>query len=198
MKYLIAVVACVVSVGLFLPASVLADGPSLFGQSPIGQSIKALVQLPPGWDKRLSASDSGDPCKSSRFTCVMGDEAVRDNETGLVWEKAPDFVNFRPWNSALLSCANRITGGRMGWRLPSLHELSSLVDPSIADPGPRLPIGHPFLNVQSNFYWTASAKSDDAAVAWGVNTREGSVVGDGKLSQHLTWCVRSAGPLVIY
>lgn len=178
------------------PTAVLADGWSSIAAAPV--PLKALAQLPPVWDKRLTANDSGDPCNSSRFTCVMGGQAVRDNETGLVWEKSPDTVNFRPWASALNSCANRITGGRMGWRLPSVHELSSLMDPSIANPGPRLPQSHPFINVQSNFYWAATGRSDDSAVAWGANFLEGTVVGDGKPSAHLSWCVRSAGPLSIY
>lgn len=183
---------------LAVPVSGWADGPGFFGASPISQLSKSLAGIPPVWDKRLPANDSGDPCNSSRFTCVMGGEAVRDNETGLVWEKAPDFVNFRPWRSGLQHCANRITGGRMGWRLPSLSELSSLVDPSAADPGPRLPMGHPFLNVQSGVYWSASGRSDDAAVAWGVNFREGTAVGDGKTAQSLSWCVRSAGQMEVY
>lgn len=193
------ILAGLIVVGLFSAAgSVQADGGSFFGMSPIGQSLKALAQLPPVWEKKLSASDSGDACNSSRFTCVMGGQAVRDNETGLVWEASPDFVNFRPHGSALLSCANRITGGRMGWRLPSLHELSSLVDPSVADSGPRLPVGHPFTNVQAHYYWTATGRSDEPGSAWGVNFREGSVVADGKPAQHLAWCVRSAGPISAY
>lgn len=168
------------------------------GMSPIGQSLKALTQLPPVWDKKLSANDTGDPCNSSRFSCAMGGQIVRDNETGLVWEASPDFVNFRPWYAALQHCANRVTGGRMGWRLPSLHELSSLVDPSVADPGPRLPVGHPFTNVQVAFYWTATVRSDDQAIVWGVNLREGTLIGDGNSSQHLSWCVRGAGPIDTY
>jgi hypothetical protein len=183
---------------LCMPVLVYADGPDFFGRSPIGQSLKALAQLPPVWDKRLSANDSGDPCNSSRFTCVLGGEAVRDNETGLVWERSPDFVNFRPWRSGVQHCANRITGGRMGWRLPSAHELTSLVDPAIPDPGSRLPVGHPFTNVLSTFYWTSTANASDQATVWGVNLREGGVVADGKSGNNLSWCVRGAGPIDVY
>jgi hypothetical protein len=180
-----------------IPAATQADGMPPW-MSPIGQSIKGLAQLPPTWDKKLPANDTGDSCNSARFTCVMGGQVVRDNETGLVWEASPDFVNFRPWYAALLHCANRITGGRMGWRLPSPHELSSLVDPSVADPGPRLPVGHPFTNVQSAFYWTAAANANDSATVWGVNLREGGLGADNKSSQNLSWCVRGAGPVEAY
>jgi hypothetical protein len=44
------------------------------------------------WDKQLDASN-GDPatgCNSDRFTCLFGDTVVRDNETGLVWERSPN------------------------------------------------------------------------------------------------------------
>src|SRR2546425_8806330 len=46
--------------------------------------------LPPTWDKTLPANNPGGACPatSSRFTCVMGNAAVRDNETGLVWEQS--------------------------------------------------------------------------------------------------------------
>ncbi len=193
------VLVSVIAIGLLsVPVHTQADGMPPSWMSPIGPSLKALAQLPPVWDKKLPANDTGTPCNSSRFSCAMGGQVVRDNETGLVWEASPDFVNFRPWYAALLHCANRITGGRMGWRLPSLHELSSLVDPSVADPGPRLPLGHPFTNVQVAFYWTASVKSDDQVDAWGVNFREGGLAANGKSSQNLSWCVRGAVPIDTY
>lgn len=191
-------VICRLLVCALIPMFIVTQGTFAFGQSSSGASNKSLPQVPPVWDKRLAANDGSEPCNSSRFTCVMGGEAVRDNETGLVWERSPDSVNFRPLGSGLLHCANRITGGRMGWRLPSVHELASLIEPTIADGGPRLPLGHPFLNAQARFYWTATAKSDDSAVAWGINFREGTAVGDSKLSQQLSWCVRGSGPIEAY
>ena len=51
----------------------------------------------------------------------------------------------------------------MGWRLPGVHELSSLVDPTRTS-APLLPVGHPFRGVRTRaitgqpdeFYWTTS------------------------------------------
>src|SRR6266850_4969907 len=93
--------------------------------------------LPQAWDKTLLANDTGDPCNSARFKCVMGGAAVRDNETGLVWERSL-VVTTQTWASALGRCANLSSGGRKGWRLPSFAELSSLVDPSVVPTAPRL------------------------------------------------------------
>ena len=92
------------------------------------------------WDKKLP--------NTSRFTVLtdFGGAAVRDNETGLVWEQSPE-AKTENWSGARFHCTRLTTGGRKGWRLPSVHELASLVDPSVA-PGPTLPAGHPFTNVQ--------------------------------------------------
>ncbi len=79
---------------------------------------------------------------AKRFV-VLGDfnnEAVLDRETGLVWERSPD-PNSRTWYDAVRSCWLRQVGGRMGWHLPTVEELGSLVDPTVPPPGPGLPLG---------------------------------------------------------
>ena len=83
------------------------------------------------WDKVLPAAE--------RFIVLeaFNNEAVRDNETGLVWERSPDPTS-NTWSAARFICATKIVGGRKGWRLPSFSELSSLVDTSVA-PNPLLP-----------------------------------------------------------
>src|SRR6188768_4297245 len=81
--------------------------------------------LSQSWDKKLSGA--------SRFTVLsdFGGAAVRDNETGLVWEQSPETKTVN-WMNARFQCTSRKIGGRMGWRLPSVHELASLVDPSVS------------------------------------------------------------------
>lgn len=136
------------------------------------------------WDKKLT---------TGRFTVLsaFGGAAVRDNETGLVWEQAPSTAT-ASWFGARLTCADKAVGGRKGWRLPSLPELTSLIDPSVASPGPTLPAGHPFTNVQqSAAYWSATTSAEAPTGAWAVLFFDGLVrPGDQYLNGGQVWCVR--------
>lgn len=136
----------------------------------------------PSWDQTLPAA--------TRFVVLTNwnSEAVLDRETGLVWEQAPQTV--ATWIIARAICVNKTTGGRKGWRLPSVHELASLVDPSVPFPGPTLPAGHPFTGVLSTGYWSASPNAEDPTDAWLVPFGSGFVGTTFKASSHQVWCVR--------
>ena len=127
----------------------------------------------------------------------MNGEAVRDNETGLVWEKEPS-PTLQIWPNARGFCANKTVGGRKGWRLSSIEELASLIDPSVPSPGPTLPPGHPFLNVQQDAYWAATTDANISTNAWGGDFNNGSVNAFIKTFTLLVWCVRGDGPLAQY
>ena len=137
----------------------------------------------PSWDKALPASQ--------RFVVLpsFNNDAVLDKETGLVWEKSPQSAAVSAPN-ARLACANKAVGGRKGWRLPALPELTSLVDPSAASPGPTLPSGHPFAGVQSANYWSATAHLDNPTLIWGVGFGNGAALGVSKAFDQRVWCVR--------
>jgi hypothetical protein len=77
----------------------------------------------PSWNQTLTSS--------KRFIVLtnMNQEAVLDMETGLVWEKSPSSEEFE-WIEAQRHCVTLVKGNRMGWRLPTIQELTSLVDPT--------------------------------------------------------------------
>ena len=110
------------------------------------------------------------PSATQRFVILpaFNSDAVLDKETGLVWEKSPQTTSAR-WSVARRTCIEKNVGGQKGWRLPSLPELRSLVDPSVAPPGPTLPPGHPFLAVQSAVYWSETRVGEDPTGAWAVH-----------------------------
>ncbi len=155
-------------------ASVEAESPKTGGEE-ADQTLS--------WDKAMPASQ--------RFAVLaaFNNEAVLDKETGLVWEKSPQSAAVSLPN-ARLACSNKAVGGRKGWRLPALPELASLVDPSIASPGPTLPAGHPFMAVQSANYWSASAHVDNPTLTWGVGFSNGAALGVSKSFDQRVWCVR--------
>lgn len=155
-----------------------------------GPTMKTLDEIPPAWSQTLRADD-GDPvtgCGSSRFECVMDGEAVLDKETGLVWEQSPETTRSN-WGQAFVRCQSIQTGGRMGWRLPRIEELASLMALRLS--GMALPAGHPFRNIDANNYWSATTSPIDSSVA-----RMMIVVGlvdqvpASKSSLQGVWCVR--------
>ena len=107
---------------------------------------------------------------AQRFVILptFNSDAVLDKETGLVWEKTPQKTVAR-WSAARRICTEKNVGDQTGWRLPSLPELRSLVDPSVVPPGPSLPPGHPFLAVQSAVYWSETRVGDNPSGAWAVH-----------------------------
>jgi hypothetical protein len=138
---------------------------------------------------------------SLRFRVLTGfnNAAVLDKETGLVWERSPD-SGTRDWLVAHRFCIDRAVGNRTrkGWRLPTVQEIVSLVDPTRA--APSLPAGHPFTNVEPDFYWSATTFGENPALAWGAgfenNLTEPGARFTDKTTKRFVWCVRSghAGP----
>ncbi len=143
------------------------------------QAVDGPYYAKPAWDQVKGAG---------RFLVLTNwnKEAVLDKATGQVWEKAP-IVPATSWWNARDTCANKAVGGRKGWRLPSVVELSNLVDPANADPA--LPTGSPF-SIFSIGYWSASAHAELSTGACLVDFFNGLVLSPGKTDSGLVWCVR--------
>ncbi|HZS12527.1 MAG TPA: DUF1566 domain-containing protein [Nitrospirales bacterium] len=124
---------------------------------------------------------------AERFTLVLNGEAVLDARTTLVWEREPAAFH-GTWMEAAPYCAEQRTGGASGWRVPTVEELKSLVEPEQHDPA--LPAGHPFQNIKSAIYWTATPSERDDIVAWHVSFLSGEAVTDQKSQTRRVWCVR--------
>jgi hypothetical protein len=126
---------------------------------------------------------------SRRFTLVFDNTAVLDHETGLVWERTPSTTPML-WTASQSACYQLTRAGRRGWRVPTIAELSSLLDMLQA---PALPPGHPFVfSGQPGTFWSSTssiAAPDTQAVAVVFDS---GIVGTGsKASTQLkVWCVR--------
>ena len=141
----------------------------------------------PSWDQTLPAA--------TRFIVLTNFslEAVLDRETGLVWERAPSRFAFGDQFEAHNQCNNRRVGARKGWRLPTLQELSSLLDPfqvNAAQDNVALPAGHPFLGVNLNYFWSATSGAANANEGWTFFWGDGQPRRFDKASTGNIWCVR--------
>ena len=159
-----------------------------------GEDLRGVTE---NWDKKLDATNGqADGCNSDRFTCVLDGLAVRDNETGLVWQRfvspEPPPFNVYSWDHAR-NCSGSALGNRMGWRLPSFPELASLIEPSegqgLGPPSgqdihfrisiPRSAIGRRRIKANPNVAYLVSFHID----TYGVTRSD-------KAQRFKRWCVR--------
>ncbi len=132
---------------------------------------------------------AADSTVSSRFRLVLNGAAVKDNSTGLIWEQEPDREH-DVWGASVARCATKEVGGQKGWRAPAVDELKTLIDVSQHDPA--LTAGHPFSNIKSEIYWTATPHPTDDMVAWQISFFSGEPVTDQKSGTRRLWCLLGA------
>lgn len=132
----------------------------------------------------LSAHEAGSAAE--RFALVLDGAGVKDNQTGLIWEQAPD-LEHDVWSRSVERCRTKAAGGKTGWRAPTIQEMKTLIDPAQKDPA--LPKGHPFANIKSAIFWTATPHPTDDIVAWQVSFFSGEPVTDQKSGTRRMWCV---------
>lgn len=129
--------------------------------------------------------------KAERFQVLQpfGGLAVMDQETGLVWERSPSGGAFT-WDQAHQYCNSLVIGARMGWRLPTLQELTSIL--SIGAPN-NLEPGNPFNVIPpwniGEVIWSATTSATSPTDAWTMNLASSlTPVNKGALAR--CWCVR--------
>ena len=167
-----------------------AQAGSLEPPGPPAPTMQTLAELQPNWNQLLTTP--------ARFKLVMNGEGVLDIETGLVWEKNPAGGSTPFWADAVNHCYLRVAGNRFGWRLPTVEELASLIEPGSAST-PTLPAGHPFV-LPAFFppggvgFWTISTYTNPTGgtqASWAVSFITGTpyiqTKGDVPLN---AWCVR--------
>ena len=136
------------------------------------------------WDTQID--------RPNRFVVLRAfdNQAVLDRETGLVWDREPR-DQLRTFSGTFNSCYAREIGGRLGWRPPTMPEITSLLDRTQAFP--PLPLGHPFdISGLTRDVWTASTVAGtDPSQAYTQDMRNDGFLGSTTKDQELNyWCVR--------
>ena len=121
------------------------------------------------------------------------DEVVYDTQTKLMWQRVPSKTT--AWPAAKIWCGQFAHAGFKDWRLPTVHELASLVSYGLGSDGGGLAAidQGAFPNSLSDF-WSATPIKGSASVALSVEFNVGNVSAE-KISGGMgVRCVRgSAG-----
>jgi quinol monooxygenase YgiN len=134
-----------------------------------------------------------------RFTDNQ-DGTVTDRLTGLIWLKDADTFGEVSWQQALSNARNLSSGyyglndgsAKGDWRLANIREMLSLIDYGESDP--IIPAKHPFKNVRTAIYWTATTLAPAPRLAWMMTLGIGPTVFDIKHSPaSRMWPVRAHG-----
>jgi hypothetical protein len=188
---LVTTIFIAVALALFLPCLCIAG--DLEPSAAPAPTMKTLDEIPPTWSQILPANkrfvELEVPCTGPICPIPAPIWGVLDKETGLVWEKSPSTDTYT-WTVAQTHCYQlENPNGRKGWHLPTIEQLASLVDTSV-NGSPKLPSGHPFTNVQSDFYWSATTGASYTTYAWYVHFFNGTVYTNLEANRYYVWCVR--------
>jgi len=150
--------------------------------------------------EKVSCTGSGQDAETYQGGLIRKDrfdiqgKAVFDRLTGLSWTKNASPAEFPlTWAEAfeaVKQLGESGYGGIQGWRLPTRRELFSLM--SHQHVNPALPAGHPFTDVFSGYYWTASMCARLKDQAWYVHLGGGRIYRGMRYGSYMVWPV--SGP----
>lgn len=99
---------------------------------------------------------------------VHGDGTVSDDVTGLMWQQVDG--GEMTWQAAAAYAAVLTTGGHADWRLPTGHELFSIVNHGRASPALDT---NAFTASTAQYWWSADTQADDPSRVWSLNAGGG-------------------------
>jgi hypothetical protein len=144
----------------------------LVGLLALGIAVGLSLSLRP---REVAADSVG--CHFAPMAGVVGDSATR-----LSWQQSSAGMVYT-WDDAARYCATLDLHG-MGWRLPSVKELQTVIDETRAMPAVDVVS---FPETASDYYWTSSQVARFANEAWAVSFAYGY---DGFFDVHTLQHVR--------
>lgn len=97
-----------------------------------------------------------------------GNGTITDLTTGLMWQAGE--IRSKKWQEALAYCRELELGGFQDWRLPTIRELSTLVDENRIDPSINTTF---FPGTRSAQYWSSTTSASHPGFAWNVSFDNG-------------------------
>jgi hypothetical protein len=119
-----------------------------------------------------------------------GNGTVKDNLTGLTWQKVPN-PDTLTWENALIYAEGLTLGGLSDWRLPNIKELQSINDEKLVNPSVNSTI---FSTIGVKKYWSSTSLPNQTTKAWYLNTQFGITTHEFKTFRQSVICVRGNTP----
>lgn len=173
-----------------LPESPVTGEQAWFGALPTGQTKcydnEKEISCPAAGSSFFGQDPQFNQWKARLFV-PQADGTVKDDVTGLRWQL--DAMSDLTWDGASIYCRELVIGAYTRWRLPTPHELKSLIDyglildgkpahPATTFPcnlsgGVLVPAGcKPIDHTPNDWFW-ATARSQDPLMAWVVYFYDG-------------------------
>jgi hypothetical protein len=118
------------------------------------------------------ACPAAEGCSAS--TCqryVWTSDTVKDYKSGLVWQRAPSPKTYNGPDARAYCATLRLGGFSSGWRLPTVDELSGIVDFSRQSPSIDI---EAFPGTSSEWFWTSTPYSSGSNASWYVDFKLGN------------------------
>jgi hypothetical protein len=118
---------------------------------------------------------------------LMASDIVFHAKTGLSWQDNRSAMSEKlTYDEAERFCASLKSGNHNNWRIPTLNELSSIVDYTKYDPA----ILDGFSSGGSVYYWSSTPYKGDSDKVWGINFKSGATDANSKNYTRHIRCVR--------
>ncbi len=123
------------------------------------------------------------------FSALMAEiTMIQDPSTNLMWEDTPHVREAKIRQPrAVIYCSELKVGGFEDWRLPTIHELLTIIDYARISPA----ILRAFSYVEDeSFYWSKTHVADEDDAFWGVNFKRGYSSKASEYYDRYVRCVR--------
>lgn len=122
-----------------------------------------------------------------QYDPTMGAGAVYDTKTGLTWQQTSPQPGYT-WEDAKVYCAGLDLNG-LGWRLPTVKELLTLVDVTETSPSIDTSVSG-FPAAPADYFWSATPYAGTPSDAWYVYFSYGNAYFHDTSVLHRARCVR--------
>jgi hypothetical protein len=125
--------------------------------------------------------------RGERSYAINSTNTIKDNNTGLIWQKSNKSIDSKTWQGAKEYCSNLKLDNYNNWRLPTIEELYFLTNIK----RDKLAIDNRFFDIKRGWYWSITTYQQKISTAWSVNLEKGSSSWGDKSSKLFLLCVHN-------